>query len=359
MPNRHTPPLSNALTTPDALIAAGLAEGDSEHHLRDIAARYAIAVPRHLADLIDPADKDDPIARQVIPTARELITTPVENADPIGDQIHSPMKGLVHRYPDRVLFKVHSACAVYCRFCFRREMVGPGSETMRAEDFKAAFNYIKDHPEIWEVILTGGDPLVVNPERLNGILNRLDAVEHIAVVRIHTRLPVADPGRITKNLINVLSRRRATVYVAVHTNHVRELSPGAMAACDRLTEAGIPLLGQSVLLRGVNDDEETLSDLFRAMVKTRITPYYLHHPDLAPGTSHFRVPLERGQALMKALRGRLSGIALPTYVLDVPGGFGKVPIGPAYATLQGDGTALVEDINGKTHPYPPIGAGNT
>ena len=352
LPSSATIPAHSAITTPDALISAGLAPESSRGQLEDVASRYAISVPQHLTQLINPADPNDPIARQVIPSAAELTVAPEENADPIGDHVHSPVKGVVHRYPDRVLLKVHSACAVYCRFCFRREMVGPGGDSMNAEDLTAAYTYIAGHPEIWEVILTGGDPLVLGPGHLNETLDALDALEHVAVVRIHTRLPIAAPERITEALIDVLRRRRATVYVAIHTNHARELSEGAIGACNRFTQAGIPLLGQSVLLRGVNDDVETLDTLFRAMIKARITPYYLHHPDLAPGTGHFRVSLEQGRALMKALRGRLSGIALPTYMLDVPGGYGKVPVGPNYVTMENGGAAYIEDVNGRLHRYP-------
>jgi lysine 2,3-aminomutase len=344
---------TSSATTPEALVFAGLSNATDLDTLKTIADRYAIAVPKHLADLIQDGEGDDPIARQVIPSPAELITTPDERADPIGDHTFSPVKGLVHRYPDRVLLKVHSACAVYCRFCFRREMVGPGGDIMDDSDMATALAYIQEHKEVWEVILTGGDPLILSPARIAKLLNALDTIEHVHVVRFHTRLPVAAPERITSDLVHALSGRRATVYVAIHTNHARELSKDAQAACRRFTEAGIPLVGQTVLLKGVNDNAETLESLFRTMVRARITPYYLHHPDLAPGTSHFRVSIADGQSLMKQLRGRVSGLALPTYVLDIPGGFGKVPIGPSYVAETGPGTARVEDINGRKHTYPP------
>ena len=342
-----------ALKTVDSLIAADFLPDDARTQLADVETRYAIAVPQHLADLIDRSNPEDPIARQVVPRPEELTVRPDELLDPIGDDTHSPLNGLVHRYPDRVLLKLHSACAVYCRFCFRREMVGPGGDTMSLDDLNAAYTYIASHENIWEVILTGGDPLVLSTQRLNDALDTLDAIDHITVVRLHTRLPVAAPERITQQLVDVLSNRRATVYVAVHTNHEKELTDEAIAACNRVTQAGIPLLGQTVLLKGINDDAKTLDALFRKMVSARITPYYLHHPDLAPGTSHFRVSLERGQAVVKALRGRLSGIAHPTYMLDIPGGFGKVPIGPSYAEIQQNGSAIIEDVHGRKHNYLP------
>ena len=342
-----------ALKTVDALVAEEFLPADVGDQLAGIESQYAIAVPPHLADLIDRSNPEDPIALQVIPHPKEMIVRPDEYADPIGDESYSPLKGLVHRYPDRVLLKLHSACSVYCRFCFRREMVGPGGETMSATDLDAAYAYIKDNTNIWEVILTGGDPLLINERRLKDVLDKLVAIDHVAVIRLHTRLPVAAPERITQQLVSVLSNQRATVYVAVHTNHERELTDDAIAACNRITQAGIPLLGQTVLLKGVNDDAITLDALFRKMVSARITPYYLHHLDLAPGTSHFRVSLERGQAIIKALRGRLSGIAHPTYMLDIPGGFGKVPVGPTYPEIQKDGAAIIEDVHGRKHIYPP------
>ncbi len=346
-------PQQTSLSTVDALVSQGFLSQDAAEKLTNIEARYAVAVPGHLAGLIDHADPDDPIARQVLPSADELVTRPEDLSDPIGDDVHSPAKGLVHRYPDRVLLKLHSACAVYCRFCFRREVVGPGGDTMSKDDLEAAYDYIANDKNIWEVILTGGDPLVLGPQRLNDVLDSLDDIYHVAVVRLHTRVPIATPEHISKQLIDVLSKRRATLYIAIHTNHAKELTDDVFSVCQRLTEAGIPLLGQTVLLKGVNDNTETLEALFRKMVTARITPYYLHHPDLAPGTGHFRISIERGQALVKTLRGRLSGIALPTYILDIPGGFGKVPIGPSYMKSRSENALVIKDVQGRHHLYPP------
>lgn len=345
--------LHTNLTTPESLVSAGLADASDIMNLKAVADRYATAVPAHLVSLIQPHGNNDPIARQFVPSVDELTTTPEERPDPIGDHTHSPVKGLVHRYPDRVLLKVHSACAVYCRFCFRREMVGPGGESMNPDDIDQALIYIREHQEIWEVILTGGDPLVLSQEKISRLLDQLENIRHVQVVRVHTRLPIAAPERITETLVETLTNRRFTVYVAIHTNHARELSPDVVSACDRLTRAGIPLVGQSVLLKGVNDSANTLSELFRAMVRARIKPYYLNHPDLAPGTGHFRVPIATGQALMKALRGTISGLALPTYILDVPGGYGKVPVEAPYIRQSGPDSHIVDDVKGKSHHYPP------
>jgi lysine 2,3-aminomutase len=340
---------AKTLRLPRELEAAGLVPAERLPELERVAARYAVAITPAMSELIDPDDPADPIARQLMPTGAELDHRPEESADPIGDAAHSPVEGIVHRYPDRVLLMATHACAVYCRFCFRRETVGPtAARSLSPEALDVALAYIGAHPEIWEVILTGGDPLILSPRRLDALMRRLCAIDHVKVIRLHTRVPVADPDRITPALVRALKASGKTVYVALHADHPRELTPAAGAACARLVDAGIPMLGQSVLLAGVNDDPDTLGALMRAMVEARIKPYYLHHPDLAPGTSHFRTGIAEGQALMRAIRGRLSGLCQPTYVLDIPGGHGKVPVGPAYLE-----SGEVEDPWGARHMYPP------
>jgi lysine 2,3-aminomutase len=355
---------SGTLRTASDLIAHGLAAPADRPVLDEIAARYAIAVTPHLVELIDPAESNDPIARQFVPSAEELVARSSERADPIGDDAHSPVPGIVHRYPDRVLLKLVHVCAVYCRFCFRREMVGPGKESALSEDaYRGALHYIRAHPEVWEVILTGGDPLMLSPRRLAEVMADLAAIDHVKVIRIHTRLPVADPARVSPELVDALKVRGATTWVALHANHPRELSEQARAACARIVDAGIPMVSQSVLLRGINDDAVTLTALMRALVECRIKPYYLHHGDLAPGTAHLRTTLAHGQALMRALRGRVSGLCQPDYVLDIPGGHGKAPVGPQYLATQDafarDHEAAEEtryrviDYCGDVHLYPP------
>ena len=342
--------MSAAIKTVEALIEAGLSDGAG---LDAVAAKYAIGITPDIAALIDPNDPDDPMAKQFVPDVAELVTTPEERADPIGDLSHSPVTGIVHRYPDRVLLKAVHVCPVYCRFCFRREMVGPqGLGTLTASELDAAIAYIAGHAEIWEVILTGGDPLVLSPRRLRDIMERLAGIAHVKVVRFHTRVPVVEPGRVDDAMVAALRASGKTTYLAVHANHPREFTGEAGAALALLVDGGVVLISQSVLLKGVNDDVETLATLMKAFVENRVKPYYLHHPDLAPGTSHFRVDIAEGQRLVAALRGRISGLAQPTYVLDIPGGYGKAEIG-ASAIAGGDGCFTVRDWQGGEHAYPP------
>src|SRR5690348_13615088 len=244
--------LATTLRTPAELVAHGLARTADLPDLEKVASRYAVAVTPVIVELIDSANPNDAIARQFIPTAAELETAPGENADPIGDHAHSPVAGIVHRYPDRVLFKLVHVCAVYCRFCFRREMVGPGKPNALSEAaYRAALDYIRSHSEIWEVILTGGDPLMLSPRRIAEIMADLAAIDHVKIIRIHTRVPVADPERASAEMVAALKVEGATTWVAIHANHAREFSQGARAACARLADAGIPLVSQSVLLSGV------------------------------------------------------------------------------------------------------------
>ena len=344
------------LTTLDDLAAAGLIDGDRIPALVDVASRYATAVTPEMAALIDPADPNDPIARQFIPDMAESRTTPAERADPIGDDTHSPVPGVVHRYPDRALLKVVHACPVYCRFCFRRESVGPGGDHLAGPSLEAAIGYIRETPAIWEVILTGGDPLMLSPRRLSDIIRTLAAIDHVAVIRLHSRVPIVSPERIDSAMISALAETRgdaAAVWVGIHTNHPRELTPSARAAIARMADSGLALVSQTVLLRGVNDDPAILEQLFRTLVANRVKPYYLHHGDFAPGTGHFRTGIEEGQRIVEALAGRISGLCLPRYVLDIPGGYGKAPIAPSSASgSDRDGWEL-RDFRGRRHAYPP------
>ncbi len=344
-------PNTRRLTTPAALIEAGLAPPSRLSELEAVAKRYAIGLTPALADLIAKSDPADPIAKQFVPDGRELLRDPAEIDDPIGDDAKSPIKGLVHRYPDRVLIKLVATCAVYCRFCFRRERIGPGSAALSQAEFAAALDYIRARPQIWEVILTGGDPLTLSPRRVAEATRKIAAVDHVKILRWHTRLPVAAPERVTAALARALLAGGKTVVVALHANHPRELSADARAACRRLAERGIMLVSQSVLLKGVNDDADTLEALMRGFVEAGVKPYYLHHGDLAPGTAHWRVPIARGQELMRLLRTRLSGLAVPTYMLDLPGGHGKVAIGPQSIRPDGTDGYLVTDPHGAEHVY--------
>ncbi len=327
------------------LVAAGLLAPEQAAAAERAARTLPVAVtPAILGRILAP---DDAVARQFVPSAAELEFAPEELADPIGDDAHTPLKGIVHRYPDRVLLKPLLVCPVYCRFCFRREAVGPDGGALSEAELDAALAYIAARPAIWEVILTGGEPLMLAPAKLAMLLDRIAAIPHVASLRIHTRVPVSDPERVTPALLAAL-RREPPVWLVVHCNHPQELGEPARAALRLLADGGIPLLGQTVLLKGVNADVETLDALMRALVRNRVKPYYLHHPDLVRGTGHFRLTIDEGRDLVRALRGRLSGIAQPTYVLDIPGGHGKVPAGPSWVD---DGS--VEDGAGGRHRYPP------
>ena len=338
MPDGSLPPQ----TVRDAagLIAAGLAVPRDRAMLDQVGERYAVAIPPTLLALI--THPDDPVGRQFIPHADELLTAPHELADPIGDDALSPVPGIVHRYADRALLKPLLVCPVYCRFCFRREHVGPGGGLLTDPQLAAALDWLRAHPAITEVILTGGDPLLLSPRRLRAILDALEAMPHVQTLRIHSRVPVADPARLHA-LAPVLETDKP-LWLVVHANHARELTADAVAALRAVGRRGVPLLGQSVLLRGVNDGADALEALFRAMLAARVKPYYLHQLDPAPGTARFHVPVAEGRALLETLRGRVTGLAWPTYVLDIPGGHGKVPIGPDY--LDGD---VVRDPAGYAH----------
>ncbi len=349
--------LADTLRTPAALADAGLIDASRLADLEAVAARYAVAITPAMAELIDPGDLADPIARQFVPDAAELDVAPEEIADPIGDVAHSPVRGIVHRHPDRVLLKPVHTCPVYCRFCFRREVVGPGGEgTLTRAEMDVALAYIAGRPEIWEVIVTGGDPLILAARRLRSLVGQIAAIEHVRIVRFHSRVPIVAPERITADLVRALRVEGAATWLVVHANHPRELTPAALEALGRLVDGGIPVLSQSVLLRGVNDDPAVLGALLRGLVEARVKPYYLHHADLAPGTARFRTRIDEGQAIMRTLRGRHSGLCQPTYVLDLPGGHAKSPIGPAYVTADPSGTTIL-DHEGRPHRYPEIDEG--
>jgi lysine 2,3-aminomutase len=349
---------ARTLRTADALVSGGRMAPSARDAAAEVARRYPVAITPAMRVLMPPgtAPADDPIGRQFLPDPAELVTAPHESLDPIGDEALSPIKGVVHRYADRALLKPLLACPVYCRFCFRREQVGPDGGLLSAVELQAAYDWLRARPAIREVILSGGDPLLLSPRRLGEIVAALSAIPHVETLRVHTRVPVADPALVTEALADALAGDKP-LWLVVHANHARELTDAARAALRRVLMRGIPLLGQSVLLRGVNDSAAALEALFRAMLGARVKPYYLHQLDPAPGTARFHVPIAEGRRLLAALRGRLTGLAWPTYVLDIPGGHGKVPIGPVY--LQGDDQ--VRDPAGRSHtvPMPPSGAGLT
>lgn len=335
-----------ARAVPDLVAAGVLAPKDAAG--AEAAARlFPVAVSPEVLATIAAGDPADPIARQYLPSPLELAIAPEERADPIGDEAHAPLKGLVHRHPDRVLLKPTLACAVHCRFCFRREALAE-PETLSDGELADALAYVRAHIDIKEVILTGGDPLVLSPARLKRLVAALSAIPHLTTLRVHSRVPVAAPSLVTDDLIAALTTDKA-LYMVVHVNHARELCDAARTACRAILDAGIPVLSQSVLLKGVNDTADTLVELFEALVAARIKPYYLHHCDLVRGAAHFRTSIADGRALMAEVKRRVSGLALPAYVLDIPGGFGKVPLGPDYGP---DADGRVRDPEGREHRYP-------
>lgn len=343
------------ITTVPALVEAGLADAAQAEALDAVAAEFRIRIPAAMRQAM--RAPGDGVAAQFLPDARELQIRPEELADPIGDACFSPTPGLTHRYPDRVILHVTKTCEVYCRFCFRREVVGEEG-SLPEPDLAAALDYVARTPAIREVILTGGDPMVLSARRISALMARLEAIAHVDVVRFHTRVPVVAPGRIDAAMLAALRPARLAVWVVIHTNHAQELTEAACAALARLADAGVPLLSQTVLLRGVNADPDILAELFRALIRNRVKPYYLHHCDLARGTGHFRTSIAEGQAIMAALRGRLSGTCLPTYVLDLPGGHGKVPLGPDHVQPTAPGRYAIRDWRGRLHEYrDPEGAG--
>jgi lysine 2,3-aminomutase len=325
--------LVNSFTSPAELAARF---GIDPAPLEAVVDRYPMRITPHYLGLIREAG--DPIWRQCVPDPVELLD---EGAceDPLHEENLSPVPGIVHRYPDRVLFLVSGECAVYCRFCTRKRKVGCSAMASGPAHLSAGLDYIAGRPEIRDVLLSGGDPLLLPDVALERVLERLRAIPHVEMVRIGSRVPVTLPERITGSLCALLGRHHP-LYLNTHFNHPRELTPEAARACARLADAGIPLANQTVLLRGVNDDPETMTDLVRGLLKIRVRPYYLHHMDLAKGTGHFRTRVEEGIAIMRALRGPVSGMAIPCYVIDTPGGRGKVPILPEYLEELGETVVL-------------------
>jgi lysine 2,3-aminomutase len=336
-------PFETALTSVEGLVEAGLVDEAEGAGLAPVEAAFRVRISPAM-QAVDSAG----VRAQFLPDVRELRVTAEELADPIGDDAHRPVPGLTHRYADRAILHATQVCEVYCRFCFRRETVGEAGTLAEAE-FERVVDYLRATPAVREVIFTGGDPFVLSARRLGAMLDRLEALGTLDVVRFHTRVPVVAPEKVTAALAGVLDRA-LPVWVVVHVNHADEVTEAASAALRRLNRAGVPLLSQTVLLRGVNADADVLERLFRVLIRNRVKPYYLHHPDLAKGTGHFRVTLAEGQRVMAALRGRLTGIAQPLYVLDIPGGHGKVPVGPGYLRAEGDGW-VVTDPQGVEHAY--------
>jgi lysine 2,3-aminomutase len=313
--------------------------------------KLAMAITPYFFNLIDAADESCPIRRQVIPRIEETNMAPWEMSDPCGEDSHSPVPGLVHRYPDRVLFLVTDRCAAYCRYCTRSRLVSNASGYDFHPEFDRQIAYIAEHPEIRDVLLSGGDPLLFNDEKLEYLLTRLRAIPHIEFLRIGTRIPIFLPQRITSELCAML-RQFHPLFISIHTNHPRELTTEARDALGRLADAGIPLGNQSVLLRGVNDDPITMRALVQKLLVCRVKPYYLYQCDLIAGSAHLRTAVERGIEIMESLRGHTTGYAVPQFVIDAPGGGGKVPINPQYLLRQSPERVVIRNFEGRVFEYP-------
>jgi len=320
--------------------------------------KLALAITPHFFNLIDGADETCPIRRQVLPRLEETETAPWETLDPVGEDAHSPVPGLVHRYPDRVLFLVTDRCAAYCRYCTRSRLVSNASGYDFHPEFDRQIAYIASHPEIRDVLLSGGDPLLFNDEKLEYLLGRLRAIPHVEFLRIGSRVPIFLPQRITPELCAML-RQFHPLFLSVHTNHPRELTTEVREALGRLADAGIPLGNQSVLLRHVNDDPVVMKALVQKLLVCRVRPYYIYQCDLIAGSSHLRSTVSRGLEIMDSLRGHTTGYAVPQYVIDAPGGGGKIPVNPGYILRKSAHKVLLRNFEGEVFEYPesPEGAG--
>tara|TARA_B100000900_G_scaffold410962_1_gene429741 strand:+ start:70 stop:1248 length:1179 start_codon:yes stop_codon:yes gene_type:complete len=313
--------------------------------------KLSMSITPHFFNLIDRDDPNCPIRRQLIPRIDETIVSPYEMSDPCGEDSHMPVPGLVHRYPDRVLFLVTAACASYCRYCTRSRVVsGAGDQTLRT-DFEAAFDYLEKHTEIRDVLLSGGDPLLLSDSRLEKFLSRLRSIEHIEFIRIGSRIPIFMPQRVTDDLCQMLQKYHP-LFMSVHINHPRELTLEVKEGLERLANHGVPLGNQSVLLRGVNDDADVMKVLVHKMLMCRVRPYYLYQLDLIQGSSHLQVPVAQGLKIMESLRGHTTGYSVPQYVIDAPGGGGKVPINPDYIVQRNSERVVIRNFEGKTFEYP-------
>jgi lysine 2,3-aminomutase len=339
--------LQNSITSPAALNRHVACDTTA---LAEVIANFPMRInPYFLQLLVAPGD---PLWRQVVPDRLELLTGPCL-ADPLDEENLSPVANLVHKYPDRVLFLVSASCAVYCRFCTRKRKVGTHRLQVTAETLEAGFTYIEEHPEIREVLLSGGDPLLLPDDQIEALLERLKHIPSVEIVRIGSRIPCSLPMRVTPQLAALLKKYHP-LYINTHFNHPREITAEAAKACALLADAGIPLASQTVLLKGINDNPATLRALFRALLRIRVKPYYLFQADLTRGTDHFRTRTEVGIELMRSLYGHISGMAIPTFALDAPGGKGKIPLTPNYL-LSGGNQLICKNFRGETCSYPETG----
>ncbi|MCJ7658521.1 MAG: lysine 2,3-aminomutase [Anaerolineales bacterium] len=341
--------LSNRINTPEEFEKV-IPLTDSEREALSAAHLFRVDITPYYASLINPDDSNDPIRKQVVPTAGEMVPFTAMMEDSLAEDRHSPVPGLVHRYPDRVLMLVTTQCASYCRYCTRSRIVGDPTETFSREEFEMQLEYLKRTPQVRDVLLSGGDPLVLAPKVLEEILSRLREIPHIEILRIGSRVPVFLPMRITEELTNTLQQFHP-MWMNIHVNHSNEISTELADACDRLTRAGIPLGNQSVLLAGVNDNVHIQRQLVHDLVRIRVRPYYLYQCDLVEGAGHFRTPVSKGVEIMEGLRGHTTGFAVPTYCIDAPGGGGKIPVMPNYMISMSDHKIVLRNFEGFITTY--------
>lgn len=318
--------------------------------------KLALAITPYFFNLINVDDPDDPVRKQVIPRIEETHTAKEELLDPVGEDSTSPTEGIVHRYPDRVLFLVTDRCASYCRYCTRSRLVSNAQDYNFHPEFESGLKYIEAHPEIRDVLLSGGDPLLLSDNKLDYLLGRLRAIPHVEFIRIGSRVPVFLPQRITDSLCDVF-RKHGSVWMSIHVNHPNECTLDLRNACERLTMAGVPLGNQSVLLKGVNNNAETMKQLVHRLLMMRVRPYYLYQCDLITGSAHLRVNPKEGIDIIRSLRGNTTGYAVPQFVIDAPGGGGKVPLNPDYVKSITDTEVVMRNFEGKEYRYPIPGEG--
>ena len=340
------------VTTLDALKKYVCTTSEEDKAFQAAGKNLPFAITPYYLDLINPHDAHDPIRKTVIPHLAEFMTSPEEMVDPCGEDGSMVVPGLVHRYPDRVLFLVNETCSVYCRYCTRSRLVGSGDHEV---DFSAAYNYLRQHPEVRDVLISGGDPLVMRDEKLENILRNLRDIPSIEIVRIGTKMPVVLPQRITPALVNMLKQFHP-FYMSIHFLHPAEITPEVTRACNMLADAGIPTFSQTVLLAGVNDDPEVMKTLMKKLLMLRVRPYYIYQCDPVQGTSHFRTTVQKGLDIMEHLRGHMTGYGVPTYVIDAPGGGGKVPVTPDYVVSQQNGVTTLRNYKNQVYTYLDPGA---
>ena len=342
--------MTNRLQTVEQLRQVIRLTPSEERAVTRKSGRFIMGVPPYWAALMDPDDPMCPIRRQAVPIEEEYVISPNDLIDPLGEDSHMPVPGLVHRYPDRVLLLVVEVCSMYCRFCTRSRVVGTTAGFSRPANIDAAIEYIKAHRKIRDVLISGGDPLTLSDDRLDDILGKLKAIPHVEFVRIGTRNPVTLPYRVTDSLCSVLKKHKP-IWMSLHFNHPKEVTPASKKACGMLADSGVPLGSQTVLMKGINDRPAIMKKLFHELLKIRVRPYYIYQCDPVKGTAHFRTPVATGLHIIEKLRGHTTGYAVPTFVVDGPGGGGKIPLMPNYVVSQKDGVWVLRNFAGKTFVY--------